>query len=180
MSGKRSNKILCALLVLAICCTIAKAADDPKAYTDQRPKFALKSLDCKGFDLANKTVEVMAAIEVKNAGLAFKLQDVTYKLKLNDTEVAEGKAEKELEIPASGEATFELPFTVDMTAIPGVAWNAITDSFTLRYELEAEFTIPLFAALKTTQKTTFKGDLPVGEAFSSLSNRLKEKLFGKP
>src|SRR5205085_10950222 len=120
------------------------------------------------------------SVEMKNLSGGFKLTDVHYNLKLNDNQVAEGKYEKELEIPASGELVLELPFTVDMTSIPGVAWNTITDSFTLRYELEAEFTIPIFATLKHTQKSSFKGDLPLGEAFASLTNKLKEKLFGKP
>jgi LEA14-like dessication related protein len=179
MSGKPLNRVLWGLLVIALCGAAVRAADDRKT-DDRKPTFDLKSIAFKGFDLANKTADVIASVEVKNAGGAFKLRDVQYKLKLNDRAVADGKIDQDLEIPASGEAIIELPFTVDMTAIPGVAWNTVSDSFTLRYELEAEFTIPLFAALQTTQKTSFTGDIPIGQAFSSLSNRLKEKIFGKP
>jgi LEA14-like dessication related protein len=177
---KKVSPILCALILLAFFSTAVRAADDSKIAEDKKPVFELKGIAVKGFDLSNKTADILASVEVKNLNGGFKLTDVNYKLKLNDHQVAEGKYEKELEIPASGEMLVELPFTVDMTSIPGVAWDTLTDSFTLRYELEAEFTIPIFATLKATQKSSFKGDLPLGEAFASLTNKLKEKLFGKP
>ena len=176
----KGKSVLCALILLMFCSIAIQAADDSKIAEDKKPTFELKGISFKGFDLSNKTADVVASVEVKNLSGGFKFTDVNYKLKLNDNEVAEGKYERELEIPASGEILLELPFTVDMTSIPGVAWNTITDSFTLRYELETEFTVPIFAALKHTQKSSFKGDLPLGDAFTSLSNKLKEKLFGKP
>ena len=178
--SKKIHQFLCALMILTLCGIAAKAADDSQIAEAKKPTFELKGITFKGFDLSNKTAEVLASVEMKNLSGGFKLTDVHYKLKLNDNPVAEGKYEKELDIPASGELVLELPFTVDMTSIPGVAWNTITDSFTLRYELEAEFTIPIFATLKHTQKSSFTGDLPLGDAFTSLSNKLKEKLFGKP
>ena len=61
-----------------------------------------------------------------------------------------------------------------------MAWNTVTDSLTLRYELDTEFTIPLFASLKHTQKSSFTGDFPIGTALTALPGRLKERLFGKP
>jgi LEA14-like dessication related protein len=178
--SKKLRPFLCALMILTLCGVAARAADDDKIAEHKKPAFELKGITFKGFDLSNKTADILASVEMKNLSGGFKLTDVHYKLKLNDNQVAEGKYEKELEIPASGELLLELPFTVDMTAIPGVAWNTLTDSFTLHYELEAEFTIPIFAALKHTQKSSFTGDLPLGDAFTSLSNKLKEKLFGKP
>lgn len=177
---KKVSRFLCALMLLGFCGIAVRAADDGKIADDKKPAVELKGIAFKGFDLSNKTADIIASVEVRNLSGGFKLTDIQYKFKLNDTQLAEGKYEKELEVPASGEVLLEMPFTVDMTAIPGVAWNTLTDSLTLRYELEAEFTVPIFAALKHTQKSSFKGDLPLGEAFSSLSNKLKEKLFGKP
>ncbi len=174
------NGILCALMLIAICGATLCAADGNKANKDKKLPFELKQIAFKGFDLSRQTADGIATVELKNPGGAFKLTNVSYKLKLNDHQVAEGKYEKELEIPAGGDVTLELPFTVAITSIPGVAWNTITDSLTLRYEFETEFTIPLFASFSHTQQSSFKGDLPLGEAFTSLSNRLKEKLFGKP
>ena len=179
MSSMSVRRIFCACIAIAFYGAAVRAAPDRNSGEEKRPTFELKSIAFKGFDLSNRTADVIAAVEVKNGG-GFRLKDVKYRLKLNDREVGEGKVDEDLKLPASGESLIELPFTVDMTSIPGVAWGAITDSFTLRYELEAEFTIPIFGALKHTQKTTFKGDLPLGEAFSSLSTRLKEKIFGKP
>jgi LEA14-like dessication related protein len=177
---KKVSRFLCVLLLLGFCAIAVRAADDGRMAEEKKPTFELKGIAFKGFDLSNKTADIIASVEVKNLSGGFKLTDVQYKFKLNDNQLAEGKYEKELEVPASGEVLLELPFTVDMTVIPGVAWNTITDSLTLHYELEAEFTVPIFAALKHTQKSSFKGDLPLGEAFTSLSNKLKEKLFGKP
>jgi LEA14-like dessication related protein len=177
---KKVSRFLYALMFMGFCGIAVHAADDGRPAEDKKPTFELKDIAFKGFDLSNKTADIIATVEVKNLNGGFKLTDVQYKFKLNDNQLAEGRYEKELEIPASGEVLLELPFTVDMTAIPGVAWSTITDSLRLRYELEAEFTVPIFAALKHTQKSSFKGDLPLGEAFTSLSNKLKEKLFGKP
>jgi LEA14-like dessication related protein len=178
--NRKIGPVLCALTLLMFCSMAVHAGDDSKMAEDKKPTFELKGIAFKGFDLSSKTADVIASVEIKNLSGGFKLTDVHYNLKLNDNQVAEGKYEKELEIPASGEILVELPFTVDITSVPGVAWNTITDSFTLRYELETEFTVPIFAMLKHTQKSSFKGDLPLGEAFTSLSNKLKEKLFGKP
>jgi LEA14-like dessication related protein len=177
---KKVSRFLGVLVLLGLSAITLRAADNSKITEDKKPTFELKGIAFKGFDLANKTADIIASVEVKNLSGGFKLTDVQYAFKLNEHKVAEGKYEKELEIPASGEVLLELPFTVDMTTVPGVAWNTITDSFTLRYELETEFTVPIFAALKHTQKSSFKGDLALGEAFTSLSNKLKEKLFGKP
>lgn len=180
MLDKKLPRILCALLMVVICSAAVWAADDSQTADDKKPTFELKSIAFKDFDLSNKTAEVLASVVVKTAAGGFKLTDVKYQLKLNDQELAQGKCENDVEISASGETLLELPFTVDITAIPGVAWHTLTDSLTVRYELETEYTIPLFASLKHTQKTSFKGDLPLGEAFATLSNKLKEKLFGKP
>jgi LEA14-like dessication related protein len=178
MVGKVS-RFLCALILLSAC-GVGGRADDNRMADQQKPTFALQGIAFKGFDLLKQTADVTATVEIKNLAAGFKLSDVNYRLKLNENQVAEGRYEKELEIPASGQVEVELPFTVDLTAIPGVAWNSISDSFTLRYELQTEFTVPIFAGLRHTQKSSFTGDLPLGEAFSSLSTRLKEKLFGKP
>lgn len=177
---KKMSRVIGTLILVTMCGVAVGAAGGQQAGEDKKLTLELKSIALKGFDLSKKTADGVATVEVKNPGGAFKLIDVNYRLKLNDHQVAAGKYEKELEIPATGEVTLELPFTVDITSIPGVAWNTITDSLTLRYEFETEFTIPLFASLKHRQQSSFKGDLPVGEAFASLSNRLKEKLFGKP
>ena len=93
MIQQKVPRMFCALLVIALCCVVGKAADDKQSDDDKKPKFELKNIAFKGFDLSNKTAEVMALVEVKNVGGALKLQDVKYKLRLNDQEVAEGHCE---------------------------------------------------------------------------------------
>ncbi len=174
----RARQLLFLATLLLLGNALAFAQDAQPPLTNQ-PQVTLKNINFDKFDLWKKTVEVIAVVEIKSQGVALKLRDVNYKLNLNDNAVAEGKYEKEIEIPATGETEIKLPFTLDLTSLPGVTWDMITESFTLRYEIETEFTIPLFATLKHTQKTSFKGDLPLGEAVYSLSKKFKEKIFGK-
>lgn len=179
---KRSGLLGARCVLLLVCCLAPSGvlAATTQPQEERKPDVELKGVELKGVDLSNKTADVLFSVAVKNPGLAFKLKDLNYRLSLNDYQAAEGKYEKEVEIAAGGETVVELPFTFDLTKIPGVAWNAMTESFTLRYELETEFTVPLFGSLKHTQKTSFKGDFPLTEALTSLPTRLKEKLFGKP
>jgi LEA14-like dessication related protein len=164
-------------MVMTLSYASTLAQDKPTSEAN-KPQVVLKNINFDKFDLWKKTVEMIAVVEIKSQGVALKLRDVNYKLKLNDNPVGEGKYE-ELEIPATEKVEVKLPFTLDLTSLPGVTWDMITESFTLRYEIETEFTIPLFANLKTSQKTSFKGDLPIGEAVYSLSKKFKEKIFGK-
>lgn len=177
---QRYRKAIFLLLGWLLLSTMTIVAQDNRSTDAKLPLVELKTIKYERFNFWNKTIEVIAVIGVKNQSAALRLQDVNYKLKLNDQAVATGKRETDIEIPATGETEIELPFTVDLTQIPGVAWEAITESFTLRYEIETEFTVPLFASLKHKQATSFKGDLPIGEAVYALSKKFKERLFGKP
>src|SRR5437868_4448490 len=94
---RKVSQVLCALILLAFCSAAACSADDSKIADDKKPTFELKGIAVKGFDLANKTADILASVEIKNLNGGFKLTDVNYKLKLNDNQVAEGKYEKELE-----------------------------------------------------------------------------------
>jgi LEA14-like dessication related protein len=165
--------------MVVIWCQASAPAQEVKPLEANKPQVVLKDINFDKFDLWKKTVEMIAVVEIKSPGVALKLRDVNYKLKLNDNPVAEGQYEQDVELPATGETEIKLPFTLDLTSLPGVTWDMITESFTLRYEIETAFTIPLFAALNHTQKTSFKGDLPLGEAVYSLSKKFREKIFGK-
>lgn len=167
------------LSILLILCGLAGVAGG-QTGGEKKPDLELKGIEWKGVNLANQTAEAVFSVAIKNPGPAFKLQDLTYRLTLNDRPVADGAYEKDVAVAATGETVVALPLTFDLTQIPGVAWNAAKDSFTVRYELQTEFTIPIFAALKHTQKTSFKGDVPIPDALTALPGKLKEKLFGKP
>jgi LEA14-like dessication related protein len=168
--------------LIAISCSafIGRAAGRQQPQEERRPTVELKAVALKGVDVSNQTAETVFSIAIQNPGPKFKLKDLAYKLRLNEYPIAEGKVETEIEIAAAGETVVELPFTVDLTQIPGVAWRTLTDSLMLHYELETVFTVPLFASLQHTQKSSFKGDFPVGDAMMALPGKFKEKIFGKP
>jgi LEA14-like dessication related protein len=180
VASQASLRLLFALLTLCNFVSVGQAAGTRQVETEKRPDLEVKAVAVKGVNLANQTAEAVFSVAIKNPGPAFRLQDLAYRLTINDYAIAEGAYEKEVEVAARGETVVELPLTFDLTKVPGVAWNAAKDSFTLRYELETEFTVPLFAALKHTQKASFKGDFPIPDALPSLPVKLKEKLFGKP
>lgn len=162
-------------MIVTLCYASTLAQEKP---APDKPQVVLKDIHFDKLDLWKKTVEMIAVVEIKSQGVALKLRDMNYRLKLNDHPVAEGKYADEIELSATDKTEINLPFALDLTSLPGVTWDMLTESFTLRYEIETEFTIPLFAALKHTQKTSFKGDLPIGEAVYSLSKKFKEKIFG--
>jgi len=173
---RNSRRLLSAAVLLCGLLTTGYA----QVQEEKKLEVELKGFEIKGVKLSEMTVETVVSVAIKNPGPAFRLQDLTYRLMLNEQKIAAGVHEKEVMVAAAAETIVELPFTVELTKVPGVAWNAATDSFTLRYELETEFTIPLFAALKHTQKSSFKGDFPIPDAITALPAWVKEKLFGKP
>ena len=173
---RSSRRLLSAVVLLCGLLTTGYA----QVQEGKKPEVELKSFEIKAVKLSEMTVETVVSMAIKNPGPAFRLQDLTYRLTLNEQKIAAGAYEKEVTVAAAAETVVELPFTVELTKVPGVAWNAASDSFTLRYELETEFTIPLFANLKHTQKSSFKGDFPIPDAITALPAWVKEKLFGKP
>ena len=172
---RRTTHCLLLLLMLLALFSVASFAQEKAA--EEKPDFKVKSVKLNGIDWSNKTADTTVLIVITNPGVGFKLTDLNYKLKMNETSFAEGKYDKEVQIPAKGEAEIELPFTIDLTTIPIVAWNSIKDSLTLHYEIEAEFKIPLFTFLTSSQKTSFKGDFSLTEALPELPAKVKEKIF---
>jgi len=86
---------------------------------------------------------------------------------------------KDIEVPANSSATFELPCSVDLSALPGVAWAVVAGGFDVHYELETEFTVPLFASLSPRIKTSITGDLSLAESVSGWTARIKERMASK-
>ncbi len=144
---------------------------------EQKPDFKVKSVKLNGVDWSKKTADTTVLVVITNPGIGFKLIDLNYKLKVNEAGFAEGKYDKEVQIPAKGAAEIELPFTIDLTTLPLVAWNSIKDSLTLHYEIEAEFKIPLLMLFSPAQKTSFTGDYSLTEALAELPAKIKEKIF---
>ena len=169
------NRLLFFLSLLALL-QLSSFAQENSAQ-QQKPDFKVKSVKLNGIDWSNKTADTTVVVVVSNPGIGFKLSDLHYKLKMNESSFAEGKYDKDAQIPTKGEAEIELPFTIDLTTLPLVAWNSIKDSLALHYEIEAEFKIPLLNLFSPMQKTSFKGDFSLTEALSELPAKIREKIF---
>jgi len=150
-----------------------------RALEGGKPPVSLKGVSIKAVDWSNRTAETELSIAIDNAGPAFKVKDLSYRLKLNDKQAAEGKYDKEIEVPAQSSATFELPCSVDLSALPGVAWAVVAGGFDVHYELETEFTVPLFASLSPRIKTSIAGDLSLVGTVSGWTARIKERIASK-
>jgi LEA14-like dessication related protein len=150
-----------------------------RALEENKPTVHLKGISIKAVDWNNRTAETEISIAIDNPGPAFKLKDLSYRLKLNDKQAAEGKYDKDIEIPAHSSATFELPCSVDLSALPGVAWAVVAGGFDVHYELETEFTVPLFASLSPRIKTSIGGDLSLAGTVSGWTARIKERIASK-
>ncbi|HXG91503.1 MAG TPA: LEA type 2 family protein [Blastocatellia bacterium] len=146
---------------------------------DKKPQVTLKSISINKVNLSARTADLIIYLEIENPGAAFNLKDVSYKLRLNGENAAEGKHQKEIKIPARSTVAVDMPLTVNLAAIPAVTWNAITSGFKLHYDLDTEFTVPVFALFNHKVKTAFNGDL----TFDAWLFFVKESLwglFGKP
>lgn len=149
------------------------------ALEETKPKLLLKGVSIKSVDWRNRTAETELLIAIDNPGPAFKVKDLSYLLKLNEKQAAEGKYDKAIEVPADSKAVFELPCSVDLSALPGVAWAIIAGGFEVHYELETEFTVPLFASLSPRVKTSIAGDLSLAQTVSGWTARVKEQIENK-
>jgi LEA14-like dessication related protein len=160
------------LLILAL--TGAAQAEDKK------PNIKLKGIALKHLDVTSLVAETTVALEIENPGPAFTIKEASYRLKLNDHDAAEGKHDEEINVPAESNITVDLPLTLNLAALPGVTWSAITDGLKLNYELATEFDVPPLAMFKHKLKASFNGTLPIGDMALELPGKLKEKIFGKP
>ncbi len=159
-------------LVLAIC--LAAAAQDKK------PDAQLKRVTINSIDWWNQTADAVVTVEITNPAIAMRVKDVGYHLRLNGARVAEGKLDREIHISAASTTDVDLPVTVNLRSLPAAVWNMLTGGLSLRYEVEAEYALSVFGINTERMKTSFSGDVPVMKALSSLSEKLKEKVVGKP
>lgn len=159
--------VLLTILVAPVC-----------AFEETRPAVQLKGVSIEGVDWSNRSAHTKLSIAIDNPGPAFKMKDLSYRLKLNDKQAAEGKYDKEIQVPAHASATFELPCDVDLSALPGVTWGVIANGFEVHYELETEFTVPL-PLLNPKVRSSLAGDLSLAATVSGWSARIKESISSK-
>jgi LEA14-like dessication related protein len=169
-----------ALLIVAASVSEARPAPAAPAADGKKPDVKLKSVALNGVDWNNNTANAIISVEINNPGSEFKVKDVTYRLKMNGQVAAEGKYKKGVKVPAASSVSLDLPIQVDLSALPAVTWSAITEGLKLSYELDAEFTVPVFALFNHKVKASLGGELTPGSVMSSLSNRVKEQIGIKP
>lgn len=150
-----------------------------RALEEYKPAVHLNGVSIKALNWNNRTAETELSIAIDNPGPGFKLKDLSYRLKLNDKQAAEGKYDKDILVPADSSATFELPCSVDLSALPGVAWAVVAGGFDVHYELETEFTVPLFASMGPRIKTSIGGDLSLAGTVAGWTARIKERVASK-
>lgn len=149
------------------------------ALEEKKPKLQFKGISIKSVDWRNRTAETELLIAIDNRGPAFKVKDLSYRLKLNEKQAAEGKYDKAVEVPADSKATFNLPCSVDLSALPGVAWAVVAGGLDVSYEIETEFTVPLFDSLSPRVKTSIAGELSLARTVGSWTARIKERIASK-
>lgn len=176
----RTTRMALALLIVATFVSEARPAPASRAADNKKPDVKLKSVALNGVDWDNNAADAIISVEINNPGSEFKVKDVTYRLKMNGQVTAEGKYKKEVKVPAASSVTIDLPITVNLSALPAVTWSTVTEGLKLSYELDAEFTVPVFAFFNHKVKASLSGELTPGSVMSSLSNRVKERLGVKP
>jgi LEA14-like dessication related protein len=164
-----------ALTVAVILLVIVSAADGQTTRA-KKPVVNLKGISVERLDWSKRTAETKMSIVVENSGPAFKIKDLSYRFKLNDTLAGEGRYEQEISIPAESSATFDLPCIVDLSSAPGIAWGIIAGGFELHYELETEFTLPIIPGLSPRMKNAIGGDLSLASTVSGWTAKIKERI----
>ena len=165
--------VMLAVAVILLALVPAALARSPEGQT---PAVHLKGVQVEGVDWSKRTAETRLSIEVENAGPAFKLKDLSYRLKLNDTQAGEGKYEQEITVPAGSSTTFDLPCSIDLATVPGIAWGIIAGGFDVHYELETEFTLPIFPPLNPRIKTAIGGDLSLVSTVQGWTAKIKDRI----
>jgi LEA14-like dessication related protein len=163
-------------LVAAVICLALVPAANAQSVEYKKPAVHLKAVSVEGVDWSKRTAETKLSIEVENAGPAFKLKDLSYRLKLNDKQAGEGKYEREITVPAGSNTQFDLPCSVDLSAVPGIAWGVIAGGFDVHYELETEFTFPVFPPLNPRIKTAICGDLSLAATVQGWTAKIKDRI----
>jgi LEA14-like dessication related protein len=165
-------------LVVALCLIVALMG--VARAEDKQPTIKLKGIALKHLDVKSLTADTSIALEIENPGPAFTIKEASYRLKLNGHDAAEGRRDEAIDVPAESTTTVELPLQVNLAALPGVTWSAITAGLKLDYELATEFNVPVLGLFNHKVETSFTGTLPIGDMAMELPGKLKEKLFGKP
>jgi len=177
---QRARRITRVAVIFAVI-LLSLAALTVKAQVDapRKPDVHLKGVTIEQVDWAKGTADTRLLIEIENAGPGFNLKDVSYRLKLNDKQAADGKYGRDIAVPAHATTEFELPCTVDLTALPGVAWRIISGGIDVEYTLETEFSVPILPSLSPRFTRSIEGEFSLVRTVSGWTTKIKEHLSSK-
>jgi len=102
----------CALLLLGavLCVGIAGCAALPKFAA---PKLSLVSLKMQSADIFSQRLLVRMRVLNPNER-ALPIKGITYRIEVNDSEIAQGASNTPFEVPALGEAEFDVQVTANL------------------------------------------------------------------
>jgi LEA14-like dessication related protein len=169
-----------ALLVVIACLSTARPVMGAFPTDHKKPDVKLKSIAINRLDWSNRVADATVTVEINNPGSEFKVRDVSYRLKLNGQVAAKGKYKNEVKVPAASSITLDVPITVNLSALPAVSWTTVSEGLKMSYEMDAEFTVPVFAFFNHKVKTAFTGELTRGSLMSSMSSKVREQVGLKP
>ncbi len=151
----------------------------PVYALQNQPEVEFKRIRIHTVSLSDKKAEATVTLEIKNPGAPLKLKDASYRLKLNDEYVADGKLEKEVALPAQAATTLDMPLTINLNALPGAAWGFLSNSLTLRYDVETEFVVSLFGLDSGKMRLNYNGEETMKSLLAALYEKIKEQLTDK-
>ena len=176
----KTTRTALVLLIVIACASAARPSPAANSDDNKKPDVKLKNFSLNQVDWSKYVAGATVSVEIDNPGAEFKVKDVIYRLKLNGQVAAEGKYKNEVKVPAASSVTIDLPITVNLSALPAVTWSTVIEGLKLNYELDAEFTVPVFAFFNHKFKTALSGELTPESVMSALSKKAKEQSGVKP
>ena len=176
----KATRTAVALFICIACLSAVRPALATSPADNKKPNVKLKRIALNRVDWSNRAADATVSVEIDNPGSEFKVKDVSYRLKLNGQVAAQGKYKNELKVPAASSVTIDVPITVNLSALPAITWSTVSEGLKINYELDAEFTVPVFAFFHHKVKTAFSGEFTPASLMSSMSNKVKEQLGIKP
>jgi LEA14-like dessication related protein len=158
---------------------LATLTTNAQVDAPKKPDVHLKGVTVEHVDWAKGTADTRLLMEIENPGPGFNVKDLSYRLRLNDKQAAEGKYDRDIAVPAHASTEFELPCTVDLTALPGVAWRIISGGFDVQYSLETEFRVPILPSLSPRFTRSIEGEFSLIRTVSGWTTKIKEHLSSK-
>lgn len=139
-------------------------------------KMNVAEITLETINFRNQTANLSVAVDVSKTLIPVSLKDFDYRLNLYNSEILEGNY-GDLRLNGNRATRLNLPVTVNLGSIPGVVWQAFRNRGSIRYQLDAGFTLPLYVTEKRFDKT-FAGEVPL-KSLVDAASILRASQFGR-